>query len=657
MKDSDAEYSSSDGNSNDGSDSDGSDSDDAFCFKRKKFSYNVNIGSETKKRPKRRKKKDTKHSKSTKQVIDFDLESSSDEGNDNNEKNNKDSKQQQNEKNFLFLDSDDDSVDIFDKDANNNATTITATETGKINQATYASQDTNTNSTSASTKAVLLLDSDDDDDTNIKKDNNMDTSFECSPTIKAALAKAKKAQEFLQQSVNHVIDIEDDVEDDEDEDKEKYSKLSSFRPATSFSATTTTTSATAVATGPVIQLALRTTIQSSSKTARSKKPPAIVTKYKKQLNNQTNTCAFRTGTTIQRVLDKYYSLPNHEITKYCTVKFMFDGQILSVDKTIGSCDIEDEDLIDVIVNVPTNADSKMKAAIKAAATSTTMRKSKAKKKNQPSENEYVMINTRIKNGDVDKTHLYQLKANDPFEKLIKAYRKQMGYSTHRKVDLEWNAKVLDLNQTPLDLTLNFSISNDGNAYSCLIEIVDEMERVKQVNRMMGKSGGGGSTLHSSYLTSTSSSGGGGGGIIVKIRINGDDKSISTYCISMNAKFQTLMNQVYERNHVVQSDCTFQFDGDRLNPNSTPDDEDLEGDEVIEVKIDKNALEKGKKATSTASRVTSSISTNTSMANIVQSRTSLPQSGDSSYGVSNTSPYNPTGQIINVLTLRNNVSGS
>ena len=72
-----------------------------------------------------------------------------------------------------------------------------------------------------------------------------------------------------------------------------------------------------VVAGPFIQIKLRTNIQSA--------PP----NYNQQhsIHNKINQVRLSTGTKIQKLLEKYQSL--HPITKYSTVKFVFDGLVQS----------------------------------------------------------------------------------------------------------------------------------------------------------------------------------------------------------------------------------------------------------------------------------------------------------------------------------------
>ena len=395
--------------------------------------------------------------------------------------------------------------------------------------------------------------------------------------------------------------------------------------------------------GPFIQLKLRTMIQSRTPNSNGHN-----NQHEKLLHNKENQVRFRTGTPLQKLVDKYHSM--HPITKFSIVKFSFDGQnMIDMNKTLAMYGLEDEDLIDVIVSIPPDAEFKMNhmnqqpqqqsslystlmnttapnpfgrqirtgVNPRVAATATSLEPNTAAA--------YIKINTRIKNGDPEKTHMYQLKAIDPFDKLLKAYRNKHGYSSHRPVFLEYNNVRIKGEQSPADLGMN-----DG----CLVEICDEAERVKQVNRMPK------SAMPSGSMSTGVGTGTGlgapapvvipRGGISLKVRINGDDKSIISYGIMMNAPFQTLMDKVYELNKISKDKCKFQFDGQALNPRGTPEDEDLEGDEVIDVQIDKG--------------IASTTQSSTTNKNPTQTKQYSKQ-------------YEPKGKAMNVLTLRNNVSES
>jgi hypothetical protein len=118
---------------------------------------------------------------------------------------------------------------------------------------------------------------------------------------------------------------------------------------------------------------------------------------------------------------------------------------------------------------------------------------------------------------------------------------------------------------------------------------------------------------------------------------------------MNAPFQTLMEKVCITNKVEEKDCKFQFDGQALNPRGTPEDEDLEGGEMIEVRIDPNAMEAGK------SERANMVATNGSRPSGASDTRCIPQAGTRNIQtIEFPNKYTASGKTITVLVLRNNV---
>ncbi len=266
---------------------------------------------------------------------------------------------------------------------------------------------------------------------------------------------------------------------------------------------------------------------------------------------------------------------------------------------------------------------------------------------------YVKIDTRIKNGDPSKTHAYQLKINDPFEKLMEVYRGKHGYSKFRKIHLEYNGDVIDLQNSPKDLGFQES-------QSYLIDIQDEEQRLNQVRFMEQNQEAISSGAGSERII------GEAGGIPLKIRRNGCKNSVDTFRILPTSRFQTLMNFFYQKYGVAESDCKFEFDGCPLESQATPAGEDCEGDEVIDVKVDEAALAKGKN--NIVAQVQSSrpipIATSTARtASSVQSEPQAPTNGNRSSsgqssainedaGVSTTSKTISSGPLT-IFVVRNN----
>jgi hypothetical protein len=388
----------------------------------------------------------------------------------------------------------------------------------------------------AKTKTPISLDSDSDDDEGIKVVESV------------VMKKARLAREALE---NEPVDLLDD--DDNDDDEIHYDI-----PAAPVMTVRTTKKLTPdpPANGPLIRIQFRANITSS---------PA--NHVGKTLHGKSIVLKFRTGTKWEIVSRRYREQVDRTISSHATVTFVFDGLGVAMDKTIAQYDMDDEDMVDVSISIPANA---------APATVTTMKTTSVSSSHQASvETKYVQIKTTIKGGDPQKFHTFQLSASDPFDKLLKTYRDMRGYSSFKRVLLETNNIRIDPTLCPNDL---------GFEGACAIVICDEQERVKQIQRMP----------NASTSSSTNQVAGSAGGLKIKIRINGSTKSFDAFSILPSEPFQKLMDWVCQKYYVKTADCKYIFDGAPLNPNYTPNDEDLEGDEVIDVEINKDSLEKGAK---------------------------------------------------------------
>jgi len=394
--------------------------------------------------------------------------------------------------------------------------------------------------------AVPLMDSDDSDD---------DGGFQVEES--EVLKKARMAREALEHAP---IDLLDGDDDEDDGDFQMPDPIAIAKPSPS------SVVPEPPATGPVIRIQFRANIAS-----------APTNHAGKSLHGKSIVFNFRAGTKIQTVINTYRERVDTHITSSATVKFSFDGLAMNSEKTLAQHEMEDEDLVDVNISIPANAPSAKAPPAKAPP---------AKSSANPTSNvQYVQIKTRIKNGDPSKTHTFQLKACDPFDKLLKAYRELHGYSSFKGVRLEMNGVQMNTNNSPKDL---------GLERMCELDICDEEERVKQLQRMP------------QAATSSSTASAGAGGIALKIRINGSDKSCDTFSMVPSDSFQKLIDWVCQKQNVKQTDCKFIFDGAPLNPRGTPCDEDLEGGEVMDVQIDKDALESGNQNTDYAGAKSSSL---------------------------------------------------
>ena len=478
-----------------------------------------------------------------------------------------------------------------------NGSTLPKAATASTSSAT-GSASASASATSKIKKAVFDIpdsDSEDDIDTSIPIDNSV-------------FLASRKATENLLNAQKKDVSL-DDIEiggDENDSDLEMITPTAAASAtsrtvtkgpgAISFSTSNTrTTSSAPMATGPMIRLTLRTSVNGPL--------PATKNHPGRALHMKSEEIRIRLGSKLSSLLDKYKS--NHEnmlSATICDVKIQFDGETLDSNKTISNYDMEDEDLVDVHVKLSNRKPKKQNA------------KKGSNSVDDATPDDFVRIKTRIKGGDPSKTHNYCIQPHDSLSKILQVYRKQHGYSSFKPVFLEINGtRVANAEE---DTPQALGLVND-----CLLEICDEQEKQKQLSRMPippGSNGGQGSHV---------------GGITVKIRINGDAKSMTDFGIQPKNKFQILIDEFCTKYKVKASDCKFEFDGDILNVNGTAMNEDLEGGEIIDVSVDKTVLAGGNTSNGTE-HTPASVSV-----------------------TSNTPAPSATRKIVNIYTARNNVSSA
>ena len=202
----------------------------------------------------------------------------------------------------------------------------------------------------------------------------------------------------------------------------------------------------------------------------------------------------------------------------------FDGQNLNLTKTPSFYDMDDEDLVDVVVVANKNGASTAAAATAAA----------------PVREEKVVIHVRGAAGIRGET--YEMKKSDPLKKVVDDYRSKNQLST---VTLEYNGRKLD------------------TSLSC-----------SQLN-----------IANNAYLDAIVA---GGPSIALIFRVNGKSNETERISIRTKEPFQPAMETFAQRRHVSVSQCQFVFDGETLRPCTTPEQLDLEGDEIIDVKVKESA---------------------------------------------------------------------
>jgi len=141
-------------------------------------------------------------------------------------------------------------------------------------------------------------------------------------------------------------------------------------------------------------------------------------------------------------------------------------------------------------------------------------------------------------------HAFKIKKVDPLSKLAGAYCKKNQFST---ITLERDGRKLDLNKSPL------------------------AEGVPSVAYLDAVAVGG-------------DGGGGGPGVKVKFRVNGSSSDVVSLSVPFKGDFRSVMARFAERRKVAVDRCKFVFDGEALPPTSTPEELDLEGEEIVDVVV-------------------------------------------------------------------------
>jgi len=241
----------------------------------------------------------------------------------------------------------------------------------------------------------------------------------------------------------------------------------------------------------------------------------------------------KTDQSLQHLVDEFKTQqPSLEIT---IVKF--DGRNLILKNTPAFYEMEDEDLVDVVVVVKqqsASAPSFFGGLASRAAQALGVRSPPAA---QAVSVATVHVQTR---GNQSQKHTFQIKNDASLSKVVTAYCEKYDLISMR---LEHNGRMLDSNK---------SLSTEGLPNEVQLDAVDLVQ--------------------------------GGPSIKLKFRVYGKTNDITTLSIPMKGKFESIMGRFAQKKNLSVSQCKFIFDGETLNPNSTPEGLDLEGDEIIDVRL-------------------------------------------------------------------------
>jgi len=160
----------------------------------------------------------------------------------------------------------------------------------------------------------------------------------------------------------------------------------------------------------------------------------------------------------------------------------------------------------------------------------------------------IIITTTI-NGDTTTSHDWQLKRTDPISKLVQVYESKHNVQIDKMFWRQFNKQIF-FDETPNMLHMTHRVT---------IDLMIQNARH--------------TTLNNSKTIS------------LKLRTNGNEKHIQSYDVLPTDPFSVLMDLFLEQNrNIARGDAVFMLDGFALSLDGTPENEDLEGGEIIEVQV-------------------------------------------------------------------------
>lgn len=183
------------------------------------------------------------------------------------------------------------------------------------------------------------------------------------------------------------------------------------------------------------------------------------------------------------------------------------------------------------------------------------------------------------------TDALKVRSNESLQSLAERYRRSKGFGSAAPVKFLFDGQTLDPNKTP-----GFYDKEDED----LVDVVVDGSAVAAAAAASSSSSSSGELSTTRRNASpprrrplpTSS----GRRIPVKLRINGSDASIQRYSLRTDEPFRALLERFSEKNGGAPiAKCSFVFDGERLRPEGTPGEVDMEGDEIVDVVVDESLL--------------------------------------------------------------------
>lgn len=216
-------------------------------------------------------------------------------------------------------------------------------------------------------------------------------------------------------------------------------------------------------------------------------------------------------------------------TGYSITTMNFDGQKLDTTKTPSFYEMEDEDLVDVAVARGGGKGGRTQSPSKIPSISD-------------------MLTIHVRRSGASSQHTFRLGKKDQLSKMVSAYCREHHLTT---ITLQHNGRRLDPTKSPQAEGLVSGV--------CLDAVV------------VG-----------AFLAAATSVG--GRAIQLKFRVNGIAKDVHTITVPLKGQLQPAMAAFAKNRRCALADCKFIFDGEVLPGTATPESLDLEGGEIIDVKL-------------------------------------------------------------------------